>query len=199
MNARVRSRRAAAALALAFAMAATPARAVDCASDPEASSLGFLDRACSRLVDTYKRGTDEVLVSGFSWHLPSTWSSERRAELNQNSWGAGYGRSVEKENGDTHSVFVLAFLDSHSNVEFNVGYSWMAYWGRRDSVQAGLGYTAMIIQRPDIASGIPVPIALPLASVRYQKAEVLSTFIPNVGGGINHGAVLYIFGRYRVD
>jgi palmitoyl transferase len=184
----------------AYAVLTAPAaRALDCSRDPDAGDLAFLDRACSRIVDTYKRGDSEVLVSGFSWHLPSTWSSERRAELNQNAWGAGYGRFVEAPNGNTHSVFVLAFLDSHENIEFNLGYSWMTYWGRRDNVQAGLGYTAMIIQRPDVADGVPVPIALPLASVRYQKAELLTTFIPNVGGGVNHGAVLYFFGRYRLD
>jgi hypothetical protein len=53
----------------------------------------------------------------------------------------------------------------------------------------------MIIQRPDIASGWPVPVLLPLFTVRLQKVEVLTTYIPNFGGGINHGSVLYVFGK----
>ena len=59
--------------------------------------------------------------------------------------------------------------------------------------------TAAIIQRPDIASGVPVPVVLPLLTFRYQQANVVMTYIPNLGGGVNHGSVLYIFGRYTLD
>ena len=34
---------------------------------------------------------------------------------------------------------------------------------------------------------------------RYQQANLVMTYIPNLGGGINHGSVLYIFGRYTLD
>jgi palmitoyl transferase len=57
----------------------------------------------------------------------------------------------------------------------------------------------MIIQRPDIASGVPVPVILPLATLRYQKVEVLTTYIPNLGGGVNNGSVLYVFGRIGLE
>ena len=57
----------------------------------------------------------------------------------------------------------------------------------------------MIIQRPDIASGWPVPVILPLFTLRSQKVEVLSTFIPTLNGGVNHGSVLYLFGKISVE
>jgi lipid IVA palmitoyltransferase len=184
--------------ALLAILLAAPAHAVECQGNPDSTELSWLDRACSRLTDTWKRGDNEMLFSGFSWHLPYTWSADRRAELNQNSWGGGYGRTVEEENGNIHTVFGLAFLDSHENVEFNVGYGWSTFWGERSGLQPGLGYTAMIIQRPDIAGGWPVPVVLPLFSLRYQQFTLVSTYIPNLGGGINHGSVLYVFGRYTL-
>jgi palmitoyl transferase len=65
--------------------------------------------------------------------------------------------------------------------------------------QPGLGYTLMIIQRPDIANGIPFPAILPLFSLRWQKATLVTTFIPTLNGGINNGSVLYVFGRIALD
>jgi len=40
---------------------------------------------------------------------------------------------------------------------------------------------------------------LPLASLRYGPATLITTYIPNLGGGINHGSVLYVFGRVTID
>jgi palmitoyl transferase len=154
----------------------------------------WLHSPCRRIVDTYEQGENGVLLSGFAWHIPATWTPERRAELNQNAWGAGAVRTVEEPNGNTHDVFFFAFLDSHENIQFQLGYSWGTYWGPRDGVQVGLGYTAMIVQRPDIAEGIPFPAVLPLGYIRFQKATVITTYIPTLRG-VNNGSVLYVFGK----
>jgi palmitoyl transferase len=167
-----------------------PAQAAGCSD-----LWDWVDKACRRIADTYENGDRGVLVSGFAWHLPSTWTPERRAELNQNAWGGGLVRSVEESNGDTHDVFFLAFLDSHENIEFQVGYGWGTFWGPRDGLQVGVGYTAMIVQRPDILSGVPFPAILPLGYLRYQKATLITTFIPTLNNGINNGSVLYVFGK----
>ena len=79
--------------------------------------------------------------------------------------------------------------DSHHHIEFNVGYEHSTYWGRRDFVQPGLGYTLMIVQRPDMLSGVPFPALLPLLSLRYRQATLMTTYIPTLNGGINHGSV----------
>ena len=92
-------------------------------------------------------------------------------------------------------MFFLVFEDSHRQPEFNLGYTWTTYWLSREGLQPGLGFTAAIIQRPDIANGWPVPVVLPLFTLRYQTVEVLSTYIPKLNGGVNHGSVLYIFGK----
>ena len=90
---------------------------------------------------------------------------------------------------------LLAFLDSHENIQWNLGYEHSTYWGPRAGLQAGLGYTVMIVQRPDIADGVPFPAILPLGSLRYGDGTLFMTYIPSLGGGINHGSTLYLFGR----
>jgi palmitoyl transferase len=176
-----------------FAGVAVPAHAAECAD-----LWDWLDKGCRRVVDTYENGGNEVMLSGYEWHLPFTYTKEKRDELNSNAWGGGWAKTVEDPNGDTHSVYFLAFLDSHKKVQWNVGYGYTTFWGSRDGLQAGLGYTVFIMQRPDIASGVPIPAALPIASLRYQEATMSATFIPTLNGGINHGSTLYIYGSYRL-
>jgi hypothetical protein len=100
--------------------------------------------------------------------------------------------------GDNYSWYALAFRDSHFNTTAMVGWGAMTYWPAQGPVAAGLGYTAFIMMRPDIAKGWPFPAALPLASVKVYNVEVLGTYIPKLNGGINHGDVAYFFGPLPV-
>ena len=174
-----------AALALGFP---APARAAECAD-----LWDWLNTACRRLADTYNNGGNQLLLSGYAWHTPWTWTAEKRAEENAYAWGGGLGRSLERENGDTDTLFFLVFSDSHSRPEYQIGYGWNTYWGPRSGLQAGLGYTAMIVARNDIFNGLPFPALLPLASLRYDKATLFTTYIPSLGG-VNNGSVFYVFG-----
>lgn len=170
-----------------------PANAAECAD-----LWDWLNAGCRRIVDTYEKGGTDLIVSGYSWHTPWTWTAEKRAEENANAWGGGLGRTVERPNGDTDTVFFLVFNDSHSRPQYNVGYGWSTYWRARDSLQPGLGYTLMIVARNDIFNGWPFPAVLPLLSLRYQNLTLYSTYIPTLGG-VNNGSVLYIFGKIALD
>jgi len=181
-------------VAMLVVAAPLPARAAECAD-----LWDWVNKACRRLADTYTNGSNELILSGYAWHLPWTWTPEARAQENEYAWGGGWARTTERDNGDTDTVFFLVFSDSHREPEFNLGYGWSTYWRARDSVQPGLGYTLMLVQRPDIANGIPFPAILPLFSLRYEKATLISTFIPTLNGGINHGSILYIFGKIALD
>jgi palmitoyl transferase len=182
-----------AALLLALGLPAS-AHALGCAD-----LWDWLNTGCRRVADTYRNGGNELLVSGYAWHIPATWTPEARAAENEYAWGGGWARTTERDNGDTDTVFFLVFSDSHREPEFNLGYTWSTYWGPRDGVQPGLGYTVTIVQRQDIASGVPFPAILPVFSLRWQKVTLTSTFIPTLNGGINHGSVLYVFGRIALD
>jgi palmitoyl transferase len=170
-----------------------PAAAAECAD-----LWDWLNRGCRHLVDTYENGHNVLLVSGYAWHTPWTWTPEKRAEENELAWGGGLGRTVEHDNGDTETVFFLVFSDSHSRPQYNVGYGWSTYWGGRDSIRAGLGYTLMVVARNDIFNGWPFPVVLPLVSVNYDKFTLYSTYIPTVGG-VNNGSILYVFGKIALD
>jgi palmitoyl transferase len=180
-------------LAVVFLCLSAPAAAAECSD-----LWDWLNKGCRRLVDTYQKGGNELIVSGYAWHTPWTWTAEKRAEENSNAWGGGLARTVERENGDTDSVYALVFSDSHRKPEYNVGYAWSTYWGARDGLQAGLGYTALLVARNDIFNGWPFPAVLPLISARYQKLTVMGTFIPTLGG-VNNGSVLYIVGKIGFD
>jgi palmitoyl transferase len=178
-------------LGVALAMLVSAAQAFECAD-----LWSLMERGCRRLADTYQKGNDELLLSGYAYHLRSTYTEEKLHELNERAWGGGWGKVVEDADGDTHSVYLMGFYESHRKVEWNLGYAYQTYWGRRDGLQAGLGYTVLLVQRPDIASGVPIPALLPLASLRYGQASLMGTFIPTLNGGINNGSVAYFFGRY---
>ena len=66
-------------------------------------------------------------------------------------------------------------------------------------MQPGLGYTAMIVQRPDLLDGVPFPAVLPLVPLRYRRATLVTTHIPNIEGGVNNGSVLFVFGRFALN
>lgn len=180
-------------LLLAALSLPVPARAAECTD-----LWQWLNAACRRVVDTYSNGGNDLLLSGYAWHTPWSWTAEKRAEENSNAWGGGWGRSVEHANGDTDTVYFLVFSDSHSRPQYNLGYAWSTYWGGRSGVQPGLGYTGMIVARNDIAKGWPFPAVLPLVSLRYDRATLFTTYIPSLGG-VNHGSVFYVFGKVALD
>jgi lipid IVA palmitoyltransferase len=166
-----------------------PASAAGCADLWE-----WLNSGCRRLVDTYETGSDELIVSGYAWHAPWTWAADKRAEENEAAWGGGWGRTVEREDGDTDTVYFLVFNDSHSRPQYQLGYGRSTYWRARDSIQPGLGYTLMLVARNDIFNGWPFPAVLPLASLRYDRYTLYATYIPTLAG-VNNGSILYIFGK----
>ncbi len=154
-------------------------------------------RQCQGLKAAWFQGRATWFFSGYSWHLPGTWSQDRLDELNSNAWGGGYGFARTDEHGDNYIWFALFFKDSHDNLQSQVGWAWLTYWPAVSDVAVGLGYTAFIVQRPDIASGWPIPAILPVGSVKLGPAEVMASYIPKLNGGINHGDVLYLFARYQ--
>lgn len=154
-------------------------------------------RHCEGLKAAWFQGRATLYASGYAWHIPGTWSDEKLEELNQKAWGGGYGFARTDERGDNYSWYALAFRDSHFDTTAMVGFGAMTYWPATGNISAGLGYTAFIMMRPDIAKGWPFPAALPLASVKVYNAEVLATFIPKLNGGINHGDVAYFFARWQ--
>lgn len=157
----------------------------------------WFDTQCAGLKDAWNDGRPTVYLSGYTWHDPSTYSEEKLEEFNDRAWGGGFGWSKNSANGDNFGWYGLVFRDSHYQYTKAVGWTWMTYWPDHSDYAVGLGYTAFIASRPDIANNWPFPAALPLASIKIRKFELMGTFVPKLNGGINHGNVGYFFGRYQ--
>ena len=185
------SNSAAAALGLTLLVSAGSVHALECAD-----LWSFVGRVCGKSAAAWDHGQNELIVSGYAYHLRSTYTEEKLRGLNEHAWGGGWARTVADPDGDTHTIFLYGFHESHGKVQWNAGYLYTTWWGPQDGLRAGLGLATFIVQRPDIASGVPIPAILPVASLGYGKLTLLATFIPTVNGGINNGSVAYVFGRY---
>ena len=177
--------------AAVLALAASQASAFQCAD-----LWGAIGRSCTKIGAAWDHGENELVLTGYAYHLRSTYTEEKLRELNEHAWGGGWSRTITDPDGDTHTLFLFGFHESHNKVQWNLGYLYSTYWGPQDGLQAGLGIAPFIVQRPDIASGIPIPVVLPIASLKYKKATLMFTYIPTVNNGINNGSVAFVFGRY---
>ena len=179
------------ALALMLATFTTGAQAVECKD-----LWSFVGRVCAKSAAAWDHGNNELIVTGYAYHLRSTYTQEKLSELNEKAWGGGWARTITDPDGDTHSLFLFAFHESHRKIQWNAGYMYTAWWGPQDGLRGGLGVAAFIVQRPDIASGVPIPAVLPVAGVGYGKLTLMATFIPTINGGVNNGSVLFAFAKY---
>lgn len=178
-------------LAAVLLSATSGANALGCAD-----LWSFVGRACAKSVAAWDHGNNELIVSGYAYHLRSTYTDEKLRELNERALGGGWARTVDDPDGDSHTIFLYGFHESHGKVQWNAGYMYTTWWGPQDGLRGGLGVAVFFVQRPDIASGVPIPAVLPMASIGYKKFTLMGTFIPTINGGINNGSVAYVFGRY---
>lgn len=131
-----------------------------------------------------------------TWHNRYTYDQEHIDKYNESPWGAGGGVSRYDENGNWNGIYLMVFKDSFNKWEPIGGYGWEKIWRpwhENPDFRLGLGYTAFITAR-DNWNYIPIPAALPLASVGYKDINFQATYIP---GTHNNGNVL--FGWFRVS
>lgn len=150
---------------------------------------------CDRIREAIDDGRNDLYLPFHAHHGRGTYAPDKIAQFNERNWGIGYGRSVIDSHGDWHGLYLMAFQDSHYKSEPLGGYAYQTYWGAKNSVQAGLGYTVFLTARSDIGRYTPVPGILPLASLRYRKASLMLADIPRVPSRKGVGDVLFFFGR----
>jgi lipid IVA palmitoyltransferase len=175
-------------LAVAVMSVAQPAR-----SNPLNLAGMFTDKVAT-IKEAVRAGDWEAYVTGYAWHLPYGYRDTTRARLNETTWGGGFGRTLRDEDGDRHSVYVMAFSDSHRKPQLNVGYAWQRYWNPTRNLGIGGGYLAFLFSREDVANHMPIPALLPCASIRYGGLEVIGLFVPRVSRDIK-GDVLFVYLR----
>lgn len=154
----------------------------------------WLSSACERVMRVAHDGTWDLYVTGYGWHIDGY---NNRSELNPWSWGGGAGKHWIDANGNEDLLFAIAFSDSHHNFEPIVGYARQWYTDRAlGGLQLGGGFFAGFTARSDVAHYLPLPLAFPVASIRYRRTSIMGTFIPRIPG-LNDGDVAFFFGRYE--
>ena len=158
-------------------------------------NLGEMFRSKLNAIDHALRlGEWETYITGYAWHLPYGYQESTRARLNETTWGGGFGRTIDDDDGDRHSVYLMAFADSHRAPQLNIGYAWQRYWQMSRNLNVGAGYLAFLFSREDVANHVPMPALLPCASITYRGIEVIGLFVPRVSRDIK-GDVLFVYLR----
>jgi palmitoyl transferase len=147
----------------------------------------------------YHEGQNDLYLSGYAYHDRNTYTKEKLSELNEGAYGSGIGRSKININGNTEMLYAMTHLDSHKDVQAEVGYAWVKKFNVFSDFRLGIGYTAFIVSRSDIAGRIPVPFALPLATMDIKNVSINAVIIPKLNNGINNGNVVFFFAKFSWD
>ena len=139
--------------------------------------------------DQSMKGSTELYVPLHTWHNSNYYDNGKK--YNENPIGLGIGKSYLDKDKDSHGFYMMAFSDSHYDIEPMAGYFFTKNFYYNDSY-IGVGYTALITARSDM-NYIPIPGILPIISVGYDKIKLSGTYVP---GGHNHGNVGFFWGTY---
>lgn len=165
-------------------------------SQEHSAPPSWLQSTQKRLKQIWNTGQQDIYVSGYAWHNRAMYTLEKSRSYNETAWGGGVGKSLFDEKGNWHSLALIAFLDSHKEMEPAGGYTYLKVisWGER--VKLGGGFSFLITARSDLYNGYPFPGLLPWVSFFFHKIALSATYIP---GSKNNGNVLYMLGKITID
>ncbi|MFA3761362.1 lipid IV(A) palmitoyltransferase PagP [Yersinia sp. 2544 StPb PI] len=163
--------------------------------NPQTSNESLWQRLTSNISLTWDSPNQELYIPLNTWHNRWTYDDDKIESYNERPWGIGYGKYRYDEDNNWHSVYAMAFMDSHNQIEPIIGYGYQKMWipGAMDGWRFGVGFTASITARHEYYY-IPVPLPLPLISIEYNKFSLQSTYIP---GTYNNGNVLFTWMRWQ--
>ncbi|MDO9366242.1 MAG: lipid IV(A) palmitoyltransferase PagP [Methylotenera sp.] len=161
----------------------------------EPLSPGVWTRVQDSLSQTWNATDYELYIPINTWHNRSYYSSEKIDTFNEHPWGLGFGKSRFDEDGDWHALYVMAFQDSHNDIEPILGYGFQKTWRPMNDLSLGLGYSVGLTLRKDF-NYLPLPILAPLFSVDYKRIALQSTYIP---GGNGNGNILFTWLRWQLQ
>ena len=193
---------------MAASVAAAPAPASAAGSRPAPGPLAlaasgksadagksWYRRVWDPLADAYNTGALEFYLPLETYHLRSKYSAEQIASYQEKPLGFGVGKGLYNEHGNWEGVYAMGFQDSHFKPSYIAGYGWKAIWRPAEDVRLGLGYTAGLMTRADIAHYVPFPVVLPMASLAYKNLSVEGTFVP---GGQGNGNIFFIWAKWEL-
>jgi len=149
---------------------------------------------CTHITQIFIDGQPEIYATGYAWHNRAKYDDHLIKKYNENSWGGGIGKGYENANGDWEGLYLITFLDSHSDVEPMAGYQFLKIL-HLGELKIGGGFTVFFTAREGYFDGYPFPGALPWAAITYKQFSIVASYVP---GGHNYGNVLFLAGKWTV-
>ena len=154
----------------------------------------WMSSACQRVMRVAHDGTWDLYIAGYGWHIDGF---DNRSELNPWSYGGGRGQALdrcERQRGHPLRVRFFGFA-SQLRTDRRLRTTVVHETGAR-RIAGGRRVLRRRTARSDIAHYLPLPLALPIGSIRYRRASVMATIIPHIPG-LNDGDVAFFWGRYE--
>jgi palmitoyl transferase len=148
------------------------------------------------LFQTWQSQNYELYIPVNTWHNRNFYSAEKIARFNEQPWGLGVSKYRTDNEGNWHSLYAMAFLDSHNKIEPIVGYGYQKIWRTLEDIQLGVGYTTGLTLRQTSSYLLPIPVVAPLMSIGYKSLTVQSTYII---GGEGYGNVLFTWLSWKFE
>ena len=171
-----------------------PAAPAD-AANPAPDKPGPLAILKKRIVQAWDSKEYDLYLPLYTWHNRYMYDSV--SKYNEHPWGAGFGRSFRDEDGDSHALYLMGFMDSNNRFQPIGGYAFTKNWplDEKKDWAAGLGYTLSVTARHEY-DYIPLPLPLPFVSLQYKQIAIQATYIP---GRYNAGNALFTWFRWHLD
>ncbi|BBB58945.1 hypothetical protein UNDKW_0672 [Undibacterium sp. KW1] len=165
------------------------------ASAPAQEDMGWWDSAKAKANKILDEGDLSLMLAGHTHHGRNTYTRERIAELNENTWGLGFSKTIRTKEDNEESLYAMMISDSHFKPQPMAGYAyqWMKPLG--DKVEVGGGLTGVLISRTDYFGGFPFPAVLPVASIGTRNTKLMATYVPRFSKNKGNGDVLFMFVR----
>ncbi|MCU6432268.1 hypothetical protein LPB67_00580 [Undibacterium sp. Jales W-56] len=144
-------------------------------------------------------GQLSLMLSGYAHHGRGTYTAERIAELNEKAWGLGFSKNLRDSKDNEEMLYGMVISDSHFKPQWMAGYVYQWMRPLSSNVEAGLGYTALLISRTDYFSNVPFPAVLPVASIGTKSSKLMATYVPRFSRNKGNGDVLLVFVRFDLN
>lgn len=70
----------------------------------------------------------EIYIPVHTWHNRAMYDKNKTDDYWEKPYGGGLGKYIIDEKGNQHSLYAMAFLDSHANWQPIAGYAWEKKW-----------------------------------------------------------------------
>ncbi len=154
------------------------------------SSPAWQSSVVGHVVQPYQDGSWDVYLTGCNWHTGATFS---KTKLNAKGFGGGMGKHWSDASGHQDMLYAFAFSDSYKHVQPVIGYARQWFTKPMGPLSFGAGFTVGFTARSDMFHYLPLPMALPVFSMRVNKLSLMSTVIPR-----RRGALGLIVARYEL-